>query len=125
LFFSDGERGLADWLGPLCKQTQRGHWHAAREVGYALWEDKMSFEERKQRQKQVRELIALEIPEEDIEWVSAEEKAQLRDRIVVADARSPSKAADSNPQHEIDKLNKMGHSHAVGKLHHFFSKNEA
>jgi len=85
LFFSDGERGLADWLGPLCKQTQRGHWHAAREVGYALWEDKMSFAERKQRQKQVRELIALEIPEEDIEWVSEEEKVQLRNRIVAAE----------------------------------------
>jgi hypothetical protein len=85
LFVSDGERGLEDWLGPLCENSQRGHWHAAREVGYALWEDKLSFKDRKQRQKQVGKMIALEIPEEDIEWVSQREKDQLRYRIAQAE----------------------------------------
>lgn len=85
LFVSDGERGLEDWLGPLCERSQRGHWHAAREVGYALWEDKLPFKDRKQRQKQVGKMIALEIPEEDIEWVSEREKTQLRYRIAQAE----------------------------------------
>ncbi len=85
LFISDGERGLEDWLGPLCEYSQRGHWHAAREVGYALWEDKMPFEERKRRQKEVGKLIALEIPEEDIELVSEREKELLRHRIIQAE----------------------------------------
>jgi hypothetical protein len=85
MFFSDGERGLEDWLGPLCERSQRGHWHAAREVGYALWDDKMPFKERRQRQKQVGELIALEIPEEDIEWVSEQDKTHLRYRITQAE----------------------------------------
>lgn len=85
LFFSDGERGLEDWLGPLCEYSQRGHWHAVREVGYALWEDKMPFKERRHEQKEVGKLIALEIPEEDIELVSEREKVQLGNRIAQAE----------------------------------------
>ncbi len=85
LFLSDGERGLEDWLGRLCARSQRGHWHAAREVGYALWEDKMPYEQRRQWRKQVGDLLALEIPAEDIEWVSQREKEHLRYRIAQAE----------------------------------------
>ena len=81
LFLSDGERGLEDWLGRLCKKSQRCHWHAAREVGYALWEDSVAFKDREKISKQVGSLIGLEIPEEDIERVSQNEKASLCERI--------------------------------------------
>lgn len=85
LFLSDGERGLEDRLGRLCKRSQRGHWHASREVGYALWEDKVPFKERKATEHQVGKLIALEIPEEDLEFVSEREKDALQHRIKQAE----------------------------------------
>jgi hypothetical protein len=85
LFLSDGERGLEDHLGRLCERSQRGHWHASREVGYALWEDKAPFKERKAREHQVGRLIALEIPEEDLEFVSEREKDVLQHRIEQAE----------------------------------------
>jgi hypothetical protein len=85
LFLSDGERGLEDWLGRLCQKSQRCHWHAAREVGYALWEDKVSSPDRQRLRKHVGHVISLEIPEEDLEFVSPNEKASILERIRVAE----------------------------------------
>jgi hypothetical protein len=85
LFVSDGERGLEDWLGRLAQESQRCQWHASREVGYALWEDNVPGAERTVLRRQVSRLVALEIPEEDLEFVSEAEKRDLRDRLRVAE----------------------------------------
>ncbi len=87
LFFSDGERGLEDWLGKLAGSSQRCQWHAVRETGYALWEDGVNLKKRRVMQKQVGQLMAIEIPEEDLEYVSERDKENLRSRIRQAEAQ--------------------------------------
>jgi hypothetical protein len=81
LLVSDGEKGLEGWVGTVVQNAQRGHWHLARDLGYSLWQDGMSLEDRKQRSKQAANLLAVEIPEEDIEFVAEHEKDDIRKRI--------------------------------------------
>lgn len=85
LLLSDGERGIDKWLGRFVERTHRCHWHLPRETGYALWEDKVPLEERRAAMKKVGQIIAIEIPEEDIEFVRESEKDELRRRIQKAE----------------------------------------
>ncbi len=85
LFMSDGEKGLQEWLGGLAGKAGRCHWHFSHDSGYGLWEDGVPLGERKKIKERLRRLLAIEIPEEDVEPVSDEEKAELRDRIKKAE----------------------------------------
>lgn len=85
LFMSDGEKGLQEWLGGLAAKAGRCHWHFFHDSGYGLWEDGVPLGERKKIKESLRRLLAIEIPEEDVEPVSDEEKAELRDRIKKAE----------------------------------------
>ncbi len=85
LFISDGERGVEEWLGRLAQGSQRCQWHAAREVGYALWEDGLAFRDRQPLQQRMAQLLAVEIPEEDVEFIGASEKADVQQKIEAAE----------------------------------------
>ena len=85
LFVGDGEEGLEEWMGRLAKAVDRCHWHLPRGGSYALWGDGVAKPERDAFAAQVHDLLAVEIPEEDIEFVSAEDKDKLRVRIEAAE----------------------------------------
>jgi len=85
LFVSDGERGIEEWLGRLAEGSQRCQWHTSREVGYALWEDDLPRPERDALRRHVSRLVAVEVPEEDVEFVSEAEKQALNQRIQEAE----------------------------------------
>lgn len=76
----DGERGLGDALASLVEDQQRCHWHMPHDVNYAMWEDKAPLGQRKDMQRQVAGLIGLELPEEDFEKVSQEDKNDLLEK---------------------------------------------
>ncbi len=94
LLLCDGERAIDNWLGKFAKQTNRGHWHLSRELGYTLWEDKVPLEDRREAKGTLRNLIAVEIPGEDIEAVNESEKDELRDRIREAERKIESLRQD-------------------------------
>jgi len=85
LFLGDGEQAMEEWLGELAERANRCHWHVPRGAGYALWEDGVPLKERKQVQGQLGQLLAIEIPEEDMEAVSEEDRAKLREQIESAE----------------------------------------
>lgn len=82
LFTSDGERGLDDFLSGFVERNQRCTWHLPRDLSYNLWKDGMEKEERKKQQKSLSELLAIEVPEEQIENVSLEDKKKIKEEIV-------------------------------------------
>lgn len=85
LFISDGERGLEDWLGKLADNSERCHWHLSRDSGYMLWQDKVPLEDRKEVQKKLSKLLAIEVPEKDVEFVTKEDREDLKERIGTAE----------------------------------------
>lgn len=85
LLLCDGEQAIDRWLGKLARETNRGHWHLSRELGYTLWKDGVSLPERVKLRSSLKDLIAVEIPGEDIEEVSEDEKEALRSRIAEAE----------------------------------------
>jgi len=87
MFISDGERGLEHWLGELAGEQGRCHWHFSRDAGFALWQDGVSLEERKQITGGLGRLVAIEVPEEAMEAVSEEEKEELRQRMKAAESQ--------------------------------------
>lgn len=76
---SDGEPQLIQGMGRLCDFTNRCHWHASRDLNYVMWKDRASLTERKARTKQLAGILAVSLPEEDIEQVSVEDKMALED----------------------------------------------
>ena len=87
LLISDGERGIERWLGDLTKDAARCHWHFPRGSSYLLWQEQVPLAERKEVSRNIRQLLAIEISEEDMEFVSAEDKQALRDRIESSEAQ--------------------------------------
>ena len=85
LFVSDGERALEERLGRLAERTNRCHWHVPRGSGFALWGDGAPKAERDELAGRLRRVLAIEIPEEDVEFVSAEDKEKMRERIEAAE----------------------------------------
>jgi hypothetical protein len=85
LLVSDGERGLENWMGRLTQRSVRSHWHFSRDSGFALWRDGAPLEERKKVQDRLRHLLAIQIKEEDVEWVSAKDKEGIRQQIKAAE----------------------------------------
>ncbi len=108
LFVSDGEKGLEGWLGRLAKKSQRCHWHLTRDSGYALWRDGAPLEERKQTRERLSRLLAVEIPEEDVEFVSPEDRKELRQRI---------KAAENELDRLRGQFEEKGYEKAAAYLH--------
>lgn len=85
LLMTDGERAMEKWLGRLTKRVGRCQWHFVRDSGYVLWEKGVPLEERKEMKKRLGQLLAIEIPEKDMETVSEPEKQELRERILGAE----------------------------------------
>lgn len=77
ILISDGEPGLAEGLARLANEQQRCHWHAAHDLDFAMWGDKAGKEERREKQSLLAGILSIELPEEDFERVSEEDKAGI------------------------------------------------
>jgi len=85
LFISDGERALEKWLGKLAEKSERCHWHLSRDSSYFLWGDGAPLDERKAVKKKLSNLLAIEIPEKDVEFVTEDDKSEIGERIKAAE----------------------------------------
>ena len=81
LLISDGEQALERWFSRLTETQQRCHWHLIRDSGHMLWQHGVPIGQRRKYQKQLVELLALEIPEEDIELLHPEDREAFYHRI--------------------------------------------
>ena len=107
ILVSDGERALAKSLAGLCKGHQRSHWHLVRDLNYTMWQDNAGKLERKQMQKDLAAVIGIEIPKDDFEQVSSEDREALGNAV---------KSAEKDVGALIGKLLDKGYEKAADYL---------
>lgn len=86
LFAEDGERGIDQHLASVAEQGQRCVWHLPRDLGYAMWEDKVPLSERRQKSGKLAGLVGIEIPGQDWEQIKADDKAKLKGQVEKSEA---------------------------------------
>lgn len=104
---SDGEPGLAEGLASLVNDQQRCQWHAVRDLNFMLLRDKADKTERRGLQEELALTLGLEIPDEDLEPVTTDDRREL-DRYV-QDART-------HLTRLIDRMTAQGYLQAAGYL---------
>ena len=77
----DGERGLADALSGVVNRVQRCHWHLVHDLDRLMWFDRAPLAERRQGQKELAGLLAIELPAQEYEPVREQDQAECRQRI--------------------------------------------
>ena len=64
-------------MGKLAREQSRCHWHFSRDLSYTLWQDGVSKEQRDTEKEKTRRLLAIELPEEDMEELKKMGVAEL------------------------------------------------
>lgn len=75
-FIYDGEPGLDDFLADVA-ESHRCSWHAPRGVYHALWEDGLKKKDSKSVTDKIKQLIGIELPENEYEILKEEDKAEV------------------------------------------------
>lgn len=78
---SDGEIGLSEALAELCNEHQRCGWHFVRDLNYTMWQDGAPKAERDTKQKELINIIGIELPEEDFKKVSDQERQEITSKL--------------------------------------------
>jgi hypothetical protein len=68
---------MAEGLSAFINGQQRCHWHATRDLFYTLWQDGAAKAERRTLQEDLALVLGIEIPEDDIEAVTATDRKEL------------------------------------------------
>lgn len=77
ILLSDSEPGLAKAFADIVNMTQRCQWHTVRDLNYVMWHDKAPKHEREEEQKKLAATLGIELPSQDFQSVSCQEKAEL------------------------------------------------
>lgn len=85
IFISDGELGLADAFCEYASEQQRCHWHIDRDLYHALWQDGAGNKVSKPIRKDLRGVLAIELPEEDFQKVEESRKDEIEKRMKEAE----------------------------------------
>ena len=104
---SDSENGLAQALARLVSGQQRCPWHLVRDLNIAMWKDGAGLEQRREEQHQLSNLIGIELPQDSLDKVKAEDLGALRQR--VAGARQQLNAL-------VESLRTRGYSRAANYI---------
>lgn len=75
-FIYDGEPGLDDFLADVAN-SQRCTWHGPRGLYHALWEDGVKKKESQPHTNKIKQLIGIELPEEDYELLKDEDRENV------------------------------------------------
>ncbi|KXB05181.1 hypothetical protein AKJ51_05270 [candidate division MSBL1 archaeon SCGC-AAA382A20] len=104
VMISDGEPGLVESLADLCEEHQRSHWHLVRGLNHRMWEDEAPKRERDSRQEELAAIIGIELPEEDFDKVSEEDKENINGEV---------EKAENDILHLISTLKEKGYEAAA------------
>lgn len=81
MLVSDGERGLAEALGPLTREQQRCLWHVSHDLSTPMWEDGARQKVRRKAQGRLAELVRIELPAQDGQPVSDQDRQRVQEQI--------------------------------------------
>lgn len=85
ILVSDQEPGLAEALAGLFNRAQGCHWHLVRDLGQQLWKEDAPLAQRKHLKKELAAILALEIPDGEVQSVDPSQKDQWKERIRTAE----------------------------------------
>ena len=78
-FIYDGEPGLDNFLADVA-ESQRCTWHASRGVYHAFWEDGLKKKDSQPLTDKIKQLIGIELPEDDYEILKEEDKDEVKNK---------------------------------------------
>lgn len=104
----DGEPAISENLAKLVNgQTQRCAWHTDRDLYFEMWHQGGNVEKCKPFQDRLKRIMAIELPKEDFEKVSDEDKERLK---------AKTDAAERDLNDLIADVRKGGYTRAAGYL---------
>jgi hypothetical protein len=105
-FIYDGEPGLDDFLSEAA-EPQRCTWHGPRGLYHALWEDGLKKKESEPETDKIKQLIGIELPEEDYEILKEEDKDQVKSKY---------ESSKSSIKELIETFREKGYEHGTAYL---------
>ena len=105
-FIYDGEPGLDDFLSEAA-ESQRCTWHGPRGLYHALWEDGLKKKESEPETDKIKQLIGIELPEEDYEILKEEDKDQVKSKY---------ESSKSSIKELIETFREKGYEHGTAYL---------
>ena len=108
VFVGDGEIGLSESLAQLCNEHQRCSWHFSRDLNYMMWQGGAEKAERDAKQKELINMIGIELPEKDFKAVSQEERQAISEKL---------KKARNDMEQLYNYLISKGYEEAAGYVH--------
>ena len=85
ILLSDGGKGISEAFADMVNMTQRCQWHTIRDLNYIMWHDKASKNERDIAQRELAATLGIDLPAEDFQHVSSQDKSELEDKTVQAE----------------------------------------
>ena len=106
-FLYDGEPGLDDFLADITN-SQRCTWHAPRGLYHALWEDGVGKTESQPSIDKVKQMVAVELPDNEYELLKEQDKDEIR--MKYQDSKKEIKEL-------VDTFRARGYTHGATYLH--------
>ena len=81
ILLADGERAISNAFVDMVDEQQRCHWHIPRDVYHTMWQDGGTMKESRPIQKALAGVLAVELPAEDFNSVSEQEKDEIEEKM--------------------------------------------
>jgi len=105
-FIYDGEPGLDNFLADVA-ESQRCTWHASRGVYHAFWEDGLKKKDSQPVTDKIKQLIGIELPEDDYEILKEEDKDEVKNKY---------ESSKSEIKELIETFREKGYEHGTAYL---------
>jgi hypothetical protein len=105
-FIYDGEPGLDNFLADVA-ESQRCTWHASRGVYHAFWEDGVKKKDSQPVTDKIKQLIGIELPEDDYEILKEEDKEEVKSKY---------ESSKSEIKELIETFREKGYEHGTAYL---------
>lgn len=81
ILLADGEPAISNAFVDMVDEQQRCHWHIPRDVYHTMWQDGGTMKESRPIQKALAGILAVELPSEDFDSVSEQEKDEIEEQM--------------------------------------------
>ena len=85
ILICDGELGLAEAFADYATEQQRCHWHIKRDLYHMMYQDGGRYKDSKPIQDAIAGVLAIELPQDDFQKVSEQEKSDIEERMEKAE----------------------------------------
>ena len=81
ILLADGETAITNAFIDMVDEQQRCHWHIPRDIYHNMWQNGATMKDSRPIQKALAGVLAVELPKEDFEAVSEQEKDDIEERM--------------------------------------------